>query len=104
MILTDGLWARPGSIDTESVYAYHDDMNITLSIEEEVVKRAHELAKRRGKSLNDMIRDYLNRLTDPMTPEEAITRLHELWETSPGHPDPDATWTREELNVRPRFR
>jgi len=72
LILTDGLWARPGSIDTESVYAYHDDMNITLSIEEEVVKRARELAKRRGKSLNDMIRDYLDRLTDPMTPEEAI--------------------------------
>lgn len=91
-------------IDTGYVCAYIECVNITLSIEEEVVKRARQLAKQRGKTLNQFIRDYLKRMTDPRSPDELIARLHELWETSPGNPDPDATWTREELNVRPRFR
>jgi hypothetical protein len=78
-------------------------MNITLSIEEEVVKRARELAQRRGKSLNEMIRDYLKSLTDPMTPEEALARLEESWRTHPGHSGGEK-WTREEVHDRSRFR
>ena len=67
------------------------------------MERARRLAKRRGKSLNEMIRDYLKGLTEPMSPEEAAARLEDLWRISPGHSDGE-TWTREELNVRPRFR
>ena len=79
-------------------------MNITLSIEEEIVARARTLAKRRGMSLNDMIRDYLKRMTEPMSGDEAVARLRKLWETSPAQPDADTTWTREEIHDRSRFR
>jgi len=37
-------------------------MNITLSIDEQVAARAREAAKRLGKSLNQVVRDYLEQL------------------------------------------
>lgn len=38
-------------------------MNITLSIDEELVSRARKKAEALGKSLNQMIRDYLQAVT-----------------------------------------
>ena len=37
-------------------------MNITLSVDEQVAARAREAAKRMGKSLNQVVRDYLEQL------------------------------------------
>ena len=37
-------------------------MNITLSVDEQVVQRAREAAKKMGKSLNQAVRDYLEQL------------------------------------------
>jgi replicative DNA helicase len=37
-------------------------MNITLSIDEQVAQRAREAAKKMGKSLNQVVRDYLEQL------------------------------------------
>ena len=37
-------------------------MNITLSIDEQVALRAREAAKKMGKSLNQVVRDYLEQL------------------------------------------
>jgi Family of unknown function (DUF6364) len=37
-------------------------MNITLSIDEQVVQRAREAAQKMGKSLNQVVRDYLEQL------------------------------------------
>ena len=34
-------------------------MNITLSVDEQVAQRAREAAKKMGKSLNQVVRDYL---------------------------------------------
>ena len=39
-------------------------MNITLSAEEQCIKRSREFAQKHGTSLNQLIRDYLNTLTD----------------------------------------
>lgn len=37
-------------------------MNITLSVDEQVAKRARDAAKKMGKSLNQAVRDYLEQL------------------------------------------
>lgn len=37
-------------------------MNITFSIDEEVAKRARDAAEKMGKSLNQVVRDYLEQL------------------------------------------
>ncbi len=37
-------------------------MNITLSIDEQVALRAREAAQKMGKSLNQVVRDYLEQL------------------------------------------
>ncbi len=37
-------------------------MNITLSIDEQVAQRAREAAQKMGKSLNQVVRDYLEQL------------------------------------------
>lgn len=37
-------------------------MNITLSVDEQVAQRAREAAKKMGKSLNQVVRDYLEQL------------------------------------------
>ena len=37
-------------------------MNITLSIEERVAENAREAARKMGKSLNQLVRDYLEQL------------------------------------------
>ena len=39
-------------------------MNITLSAEEQCIRRSREYAKKHGTSLNQLIRDYLNTLID----------------------------------------
>ena len=38
-------------------------MNVTLSIDDQTLIRARQLAQRRGVSLNEMIRDYLGTVT-----------------------------------------
>lgn len=52
-------------------------MNITLSANEELVKKAREYAARQGTSLNRMIRDYMEQLasisdTDQIAEEFAL--------------------------------
>jgi len=37
-------------------------MNITLSVDEQVAQRARDAAKKIGKSLNQLVRDYLEQL------------------------------------------
>ena len=37
-------------------------MNITISVDEQVAQRAREAAKKMGKSLNQVVRDYLEQL------------------------------------------
>lgn len=37
-------------------------MNITLSVDEQIAQRARDAAKKMGKSLNQVVRDYLEQL------------------------------------------
>ena len=53
-------------------------MNVTLSIDEQLVARARKKAEAMGKSLNQAIRDYLQRLAggdDPERPGNNLTPI-----------------------------
>ena len=52
-------------------------MNITLSIDENIVARARKHAEALGKSLNQLIRDYLQTLADG-DPERSIEEFKRL--------------------------
>jgi hypothetical protein len=52
-------------------------MNVTLSIDERVVARARKRAEALGKSLNQLIRDYLQTLADD-DPERSIEEFKRL--------------------------
>ena len=53
-------------------------MNVTLSIDEQTVARARKKAEALGKSLNQLIRDYLQRLAGSDDPEKSIAEFKRL--------------------------
>jgi hypothetical protein len=53
-------------------------MNVTLSIEEQLVTRARQKAESLGKSLNQMIRDYLQTVVGADDPERSIEEFKRL--------------------------
>ncbi len=53
-------------------------MNITLSIDDEIVKEARRIAQAMGKSLNQLIREDLERLTRKQCLEADLEELRAL--------------------------
>jgi len=53
-------------------------MNVTLSIDEQLVARARKKAHALGKSLNQLIRDYLQKLAGGDDPERSIEEFKRL--------------------------
>ncbi len=53
-------------------------MNLTLSIDEQLVKRARQRADALGKSLNQLIRDYLQKLAGGDDPDQSIREFRQL--------------------------
>lgn len=53
-------------------------VKLTLSIDEYTVARAREAARAAGKSLNQLVREYVHELAGTCTPEDAIERLRVL--------------------------
>lgn len=53
-------------------------MNLTLSVDEQVVEEARKLAASMGKSLNQMVREYLEHLTSRDDAERDIDELRRL--------------------------
>jgi Family of unknown function (DUF6364) len=53
-------------------------MNVTLSIDEQLVARARKKADALGKSLNQLIRDYLQKLAGGDDPERSIEEFRKL--------------------------
>jgi replicative DNA helicase len=78
-------------------------VNVTLSIDEEILERARKLASQRGTSVNQMIRDYLESLTSETSREDVIAELRQSWATSAGNSE-GQRWTREEIHERSRIR
>jgi hypothetical protein len=53
-------------------------MNVTLSVDDHLVARARKKAEALGKSLNQLIRDYLERLAGSDDPERSIEEFERL--------------------------
>ncbi len=86
------------SIDTGYMHTYTVLMNVTLSIDEQLVARARKKADALGKSLNQLIRDYLQKLAGGDDPERSIEEFRKL--SGRGH---SRGWRfhRNEIHERP---
>ena len=73
-------------------------MNITLSIDDQVVAKARHIAAVRGTSLNQLVRDYLDDLTRHSDVESVLDELDAMWSESIGRSQ--GPWTREDLHER----
>ena len=78
-------------------------MNITLSIDEEIVKKVRKIAIDKDTTLTAMVRDYLTRVasSDAAARKADAAKLMETFEKVSRNMGP-RTWTREELYDRPR--
>ena len=74
-------------------------MNLTLSVDDRVVKEARRVAESMGKSLNQMVREYLEHLTDRDQTERDIEEFRQLTSEGLGR---SGSWRfdREELHER----
>jgi replicative DNA helicase len=53
-------------------------MNVTLSIDDQIVARARRKAEALGKSLNQLVRDYLQTIAGGDDPERSIEEFKQL--------------------------
>jgi hypothetical protein len=72
--------------------------NITLAIDEEVLRGVRRYAAEHDTTVNALVRDYLTGLVDfEKRAAEARKRLGEMSEQSEGRLGPDWKWNREEI-------
>lgn len=74
-------------------------MNVTLSIEDDVLQRARRRAEVLGTSVNQVIRDYLEQFSGTTDPDADATELENLSRAAGGD-SRDWKFNREELHER----
>lgn len=57
---------------------YHVSVNLTLSIDDEIVRGARRRAEAMGKSVNQLVREYLERLAGKADREALVSEFREL--------------------------
>jgi len=72
-------------------------VNLTLSIDQRLLEKARRTAVAMGLSLNEMIRQYLERIAGEGDKAAAFEELRELCTSRGGH-SAGRTWRREELH------
>jgi plasmid stability protein len=74
-------------------------MNLTLSVDDEVIEKARQRAGAMGKSVNQLVREYLEQLAGRTDREALVAELRELTRTSTGN---SRGWkfNREEIHER----
>jgi hypothetical protein len=60
-------------------------MNVTLSLNDDVVERVREIARQQGTSLNALVRRYLESLAGVRRGEDLARQFDELWQERSGH-------------------
>jgi hypothetical protein len=78
-------------------------MNVTLAIEDKLLARAREVARTRRTTLNQLVRDYLERLTAPTDAPTVADEFARLWAEHEGRSG-GRKWRREDLYDRPVLR
>ena len=84
-------------------FPYYGDMNLTLSLEDELIKRVRKIAVERDTTLTGLVRDYLEKLAAEDTASgrrrrerEALERSFEGFQFKVGK----RTWKRADLYAR----
>jgi hypothetical protein len=84
-------------------YAGSVQRNLTLTIDEEVLRAARKLALDRNTSVNQMVREYLAGLiSETARWQAAAERFRELSKNSKAEVGP-ITWTRDDLHDRKQW-
>jgi uncharacterized Zn finger protein len=73
-------------------------MNLTLSVDEQTVAKARRVAEAMHKSLNQVIREYLEQLARQDQAERDAEEFRRL--SGQGRPDPDWKFNRDEIYDR----
>lgn len=60
-------------------------MNLTLSVDENVVERARKVARQQGTSLNELVRGFISSLAGEISATDRAQEIVELFETRPGN-------------------
>ena len=84
-------------------FPYYGDMNLTLSLEDELIKKVRKIAVERDTTLTGLVRDYLEKLAAEDTASgrrrrerEALERSFEGFQFKVGK----RTWKRADLYAR----
>ena len=78
---------------------YYVAMNLTLSVDDEIIEEARRRAEAIGKSVNQLVREYLEQLAGKSNREALMAELREMTRNSTGN---SRGWkfNREELHER----
>lgn len=73
--------------------------NLTLSLDDRVLRRARIRALEQGTSVNALVKDYVERLAGDDPAQKALDEVLAMARALPPaeNPTPGRTWTREEL-------
>lgn len=75
-------------------------MNITLSAEEQLVRRTRQFARERGTSLNQLIRDYMEHLASLSELQADAEEFARLARTQGGAAPGEFVFNRDEIHHR----
>jgi hypothetical protein len=79
--------------------------NVTLAIDDDVLRRARAKAAERGTSVNSVIRDLLDRYAGPSEAGVALESMFAVADSAGASiGDAGITWAREDLHDRPYVR
>jgi len=76
-------------------------MNITLSADERLIEKAREYAKRHQTSLNNLVREYLQKLTSDFDSDSSAEEFLKISAEFAGESRPDYRFNRTEIYQRP---
>jgi hypothetical protein len=82
-------------LDTDSVDTYPVSMNVTIAVDDELLARARDLARRRGTSLQELLREQLRALVGERPGVEVAAELEALM-TEHGGASGGRPWRRED--------
>lgn len=60
-------------------------VNLTLSVDDQTLERAREVARQQGTSVNALIREYLERLAGTRSGAEILAEFERQWTQKLGH-------------------
>jgi plasmid stability protein len=79
--------------------------NLTIVVDDDVLRRARVRAAERGTSVNAAVAEYLTRFAGASRAADAMTTFVELADAAEAGSGPGGrSWTRGELHDRPRLR